>query len=57
MINLYQLINEAEFKLEILPQEYFVEYFEKEFLPKLKDFYKMQGLLNETKRITNTKIY
>ena len=39
-MNLYKLISEAEFKLEALPQGYFIEYFEKEFLPKIKDIYK-----------------
>ena len=37
-MNLHNLINEAEFKLEALPQVYFIEYFEKEFLPKIKEF-------------------
>jgi hypothetical protein len=32
------LINEVEFKLEALPDSYFIEYFERYFLPKLKDF-------------------
>ena len=39
-MNLYKLIDEAEFKLEALPEGYFIEYFEKEFLPKLKEVYK-----------------
>lgn len=39
-MRLYNLIDEAEFKLETLPEGYFVSYFEKEFLPKIKDIYK-----------------
>ena len=37
MMNLHNLINEVEFKLEALPQSYFIEYFEKDFLPKIKE--------------------
>lgn len=32
-----KLIDEAEFKLEALPDSYFIEYFERYFLPKLKE--------------------
>lgn len=38
-MKLYSLINEAEFKFQGLPDGYFKEYFEKEFLPKIKDIY------------------
>ena len=38
-MNLYKLISEVEFKFETLPDGYFREYFEKEFLPKIKDIY------------------
>ena len=38
-MNLYKLINETEFKFETLPDGYFREYFEKEFLPKIKNIY------------------
>ena len=31
-------IREAEFKLEALPQSYFIEYFEKDFLKELKKY-------------------
>ena len=34
---LEQLIKEAEFKLEALPQGYFISYFEEEFLKKVKE--------------------
>jgi hypothetical protein len=33
-------IKEAEFKLEALPQSYFLNYFESDFLPKIKKIYK-----------------
>ena len=39
-MNLYKLIQEGEFKIDALPDEYFVDYFEEEFLPKLKEIYK-----------------
>ena len=32
------LIKEAEFKIEILPQSYFIEYFKNEFIKKLKKY-------------------
>ena len=35
MIKLDLLIKEAKFKLEALPESYFVNYFEKDFLPEL----------------------
>ena len=38
MMNLHNLINEIEFKLESLPNGYFLEYFERDFLPKIKEF-------------------
>ena len=38
MMNLHNLINEAEFKFEILPNGYFLEYFKDDFLPKMKEF-------------------
>jgi hypothetical protein len=38
-MDLYKLIDEAEFKFQGLPDSYFREYFEKEFLPKIKDIY------------------
>ena len=38
MMNLHNLINEAEFKLEMLPEDYFLEYLKDDFLPKIKDF-------------------
>ena len=45
---LNQLIKEAEFKLEALPVGYFLNYFESEFLPKLKENYKkLQKKCNE----------
>lgn len=40
MMILHNLINEAEFKLESLPQGYFIEYFERTFLPQLKEINK-----------------
>lgn len=40
MLNLYNLIKESEFKLEALPVDYFLEYFEQDFLPKLKEIEK-----------------
>lgn len=36
-MKLYKLIEESEWKLEALPEKYFVDYFEEEFLPKIKD--------------------
>jgi len=51
MIKLDLLIKEAEFKLEALPNGYFINYFEKDFLPKLteicKDLYKIYNRCNE----------
>lgn len=38
-MELYKLIDEAEFKFQTLPDGYFREYFEKEFLPKIKNIY------------------
>ena len=38
---LEQLIKEAEFKLEALPQGYFISYFEEEFLKKVKEVIKV----------------
>jgi len=35
-----KLIREAKFKLEALPEKYFVEYFEEEFLKKLEKIIK-----------------
>lgn len=35
-----QLIKLCEWKLEALPKGYFIEFFEKEFLPKLKELVK-----------------
>ena len=40
MIKLHKLINEAEFKLEALPESYFINYFEEDFLPKIKKIHK-----------------
>lgn len=37
-----KLINEIEFKLESLPNSYFIEYFEKIFLPKIKELMKIK---------------
>ena len=34
------LLNEAEFKLEALPQKYFIDYFEEEFLRKIRSLLK-----------------
>ena len=34
---LKELIKEARFRIEILPESYFIEYFEKEFLIKLEN--------------------
>ena len=34
-------IDEVEWKLEALLQSYFVNYFEQEFLPKIKSIYKI----------------
>ena len=42
-----KLIREAEFKLEALPQSYFVCYFEEEFLKKLKKY--LQNIRNGVK--------
>ena len=36
-IELERLIKLADWKLESLPEKYFIEFFEKEFLPKLKE--------------------
>lgn len=36
MLRLDKLIRESECKLEALPTEYFLEYFEREFLPQVK---------------------
>ena len=33
-------IKEVEFKLETLPEGYFLNYFESDFLPKIKKIYK-----------------
>lgn len=38
-MELYKLIDEVEFKFQALPDGYFREYFEKEFLPKIKNIY------------------
>ena len=35
MIKLDNLIREAKFKLEALPESYFINYFEQDFLPEL----------------------
>lgn len=36
MIQLENLIKEAKFKLEALPESYFINYFEQDFLPELE---------------------
>lgn len=36
--NIEMLIKEAEFKIETLPQSYFIEYFKFEFIKKLKKY-------------------
>ena len=47
-MSLNNLIKEAEFKLEVLPEGYFLNYFESNFLPKLKENYKkIQKKCNE----------
>ena len=38
MMNLHNLIEDIEFKLESLPESYFLNYFERDFLPKIKEF-------------------
>lgn len=35
-MELHRLIKDSEFKLESLPEKYFINYFEEDFLPKLK---------------------
>ena len=37
MMKLHNLLQEAEFKLESLPESYFLNYFEKDFLPRIKE--------------------
>lgn len=39
-IEIKKLIMEAEWKLEALPEHYFIDYFEEEFLKKLKKLLK-----------------
>lgn len=39
-IEIEKLIKLGEWKLEALPEGYFIEYFEKEFMPKLKELIK-----------------
>lgn len=39
-IELKKLIDIAEWKLESLPEKYFIYYFEEEFLPDIKSIYK-----------------
>lgn len=41
IINLRKSIEMAEWKLEALPESYFIQYFEKEFLPQLKSIYNL----------------
>ena len=52
---IHKLIQESEFKLRMLPSEYFVEYFEKDFLLQLKaikeDVLKNQKNNNKMKKI------
>ena len=45
---LNRLIKEAEHKRTMLPASYFAEYFEKEFVPKLKEIHQqIQEICNE----------
>lgn len=39
-IEIERLVNEATFKLESLPESYFIEYFEKDFIKILKEIIK-----------------
>ena len=40
LLELEKNINMAEWKLEALPESYFIDYFEIEFLPTIKSIYK-----------------
>ena len=41
MVNeIRKLIDELDWKLEALPEKYFIDYIEEEFIPKLKSIYK-----------------